>query len=175
MDPLDAALAALRGGQDVASVISQYTGASSQLADDAEVEVEERGPTYTFSGDGLSAVLDWVRKHARDYEDVLDVCEALRTLQENDGVRTVTAEFAAAMAQRVDRLAEKKLTYKARKQLPAGSFVFPKKRGYPIHDIAHARNALARVSAHGSSSEKAAVRRAVYARYPQLKNGDKKD
>ena len=62
-----------------------------------------------------------------------------------------------------------KLTYQQRKGLSGSSFVFPKKRAYPIHDMAHARNALARVAQHGSPSEQAAVKRAVYARYPGLK------
>lgn len=60
------------------------------------------------------------------------------------------------------------LTAKARKDLPSSAFVFPEKRAYPIHNIGHARNALARVSQFGTSAEKAAVRRAVYSRYPQL-------
>jgi pyrroloquinoline quinone (PQQ) biosynthesis protein C len=47
-------------------------------------------------------------------------------------------------------------------------------RAYPIHDIAHARNALARVSAYGTSEEKRRVRAAVYRRYPSLKKGKKK-
>ena len=63
-----------------------------------------------------------------------------------------------------------KLTYKQRKKLPAKSFaVDGKKRKYPIHDIAHARNALARVSAHGTPAEKAEVCRKVYAKYPSLR------
>ena len=64
-----------------------------------------------------------------------------------------------------------KLTYKQRKKLPKKSFVYPNapRDGYPIHDLAHARNALARVSQHGSSAEKAKVRAAVYRKYPELK------
>lgn len=62
-----------------------------------------------------------------------------------------------------------KLTYQQRKRLPDSAFVFPEKRAYPIQDEAHARNALARVSAYGTPSEKVAVRRAVYRRYPGLK------
>ena len=61
------------------------------------------------------------------------------------------------------------LSYSQRKQLPSSAFVFPKDRKYPIHDIAHARNALARVSQNGSPMEKAKVRRAVYRRYKQLR------
>jgi hypothetical protein len=61
------------------------------------------------------------------------------------------------------------LTYGARKKLKRGSFVFPGKRRYPIHDIAHGRNALARVSQFGSAGEKRRVRAAVYKKYPGLK------
>lgn len=64
-----------------------------------------------------------------------------------------------------------KLTYKQRKKLPRGAFVYPEapRDGYPINDLAHARNALARVSAHGTPAEKAKVRAAVYRKYPELK------
>ena len=71
-----------------------------------------------------------------------------------------------------------KLTYKQRKRLPKKSFAIPSKRtsgnkagrgAYPIPDIAHARNALARVSAYGTASEKKAVRGKVYRKYPGLK------
>jgi hypothetical protein len=47
-------------------------------------------------------------------------------------------------------------------------FAIPGKRGYPINDLAHARNALARVAQHGSPKEKAKVYRAVSRRYPGL-------
>jgi hypothetical protein len=60
-----------------------------------------------------------------------------------------------------------KLTAKARKALPAKDFAGPK-RSYPIQDKAHARNALARVSQHGSSTEKAKVRGAVKRKYPSI-------
>lgn len=41
----------------------------------------------------------------------------------------------------------------------------PGMRGYPIHDLAHARDALARSS---GKPEEAQVRAAVYKRYPAL-------
>lgn len=53
-----------------------------------------------------------------------------------------------------------------RKALPASAFVFPSKRAYPIHDLAHAKDALARSS---GKPEAAAVRAAVYRRYPNLR------
>ena len=65
-----------------------------------------------------------------------------------------------------------KLTFKQKRALPKSAFALPRGRydgAYPIQDIAHARNALARVSAFGTPAQKAAVRRAVYAKYPQLK------
>ena len=66
-----------------------------------------------------------------------------------------------------------KLTYKERKNLSDKSFVEPKERKYPIEDKAHARNALARVSQFGSSSEKSKVRSAVHRKYPAIGQADK--
>lgn len=60
-----------------------------------------------------------------------------------------------------------KLTYQKRKKLPAKAFALKGGR-YPIEDKAHARNALARVSQHGSSEEKAQVRRKVHAKFPGI-------
>lgn len=74
-----------------------------------------------------------------------------------------------------------KLTSKGRKQIKKSNFALPKGTGsnksrdqYPINDMSHARNALARVEQHGTPSEKAAVKRKVYAKYPSLKKGKKK-
>ncbi len=61
------------------------------------------------------------------------------------------------------------LTYGKRKRLRSTSFALPKERRFPINDISHARNALARVSAYGTETEKKQVRRAVYRRYPELR------
>jgi len=65
---------------------------------------------------------------------------------------------------------EKVLTTKTRKALDDSDFALPGRR-YPIHDLAHARNALARVSAYGTPEEKKKVRAAVYRKYPELRNG----
>lgn len=61
-----------------------------------------------------------------------------------------------------------KLTYAERKKLPSSTFVEPGARKYPISDASHARNALARVSQHGSSSEKSKVRAAVHRKFPGI-------
>jgi len=69
---------------------------------------------------------------------------------------------------RLRQIVEKKLTTKARKNLDDSSFVFPGERRYPIHDKSHARNALSRVSQHGSPAEKKKVRAAVKRKYPDV-------
>lgn len=61
-----------------------------------------------------------------------------------------------------------KLSTSTRNALPKSSFAEPGRRAYPIEDESHARNALARVSQHGTSSEKAAVRAAVKKKYPGI-------
>jgi hypothetical protein len=57
------------------------------------------------------------------------------------------------------------LTSKGRKSLPSSAFVFPKDKRYPIHDRAHAANALARSS---GKPEEAAVRAAVCKKFPDM-------
>lgn len=58
-----------------------------------------------------------------------------------------------------------KLTTKKRKQLKKSSFAIPEDRAYPVHDLAHAKNALARVEQHGSQEEKKRVKAAVKRKY----------
>ena len=63
-----------------------------------------------------------------------------------------------------------------RKKRPTTAFAVPKasrvggkgKGKYPIPDLAHARNALSRVSAHGSAAEKRMVKAAVKRKFPGL-------
>jgi hypothetical protein len=59
------------------------------------------------------------------------------------------------------------LTASARKHIKTSSFALPGRR-YPIEDAAHARNALSRVSQHGSPAEKVKVRAAVRRKYPGI-------
>jgi len=61
-----------------------------------------------------------------------------------------------------------KLTYEKRKHMKKSSFVFPGKKSYPINDMNHARNALARVAQHGSPAEQARVRAAVHRKFPSI-------
>jgi hypothetical protein len=59
------------------------------------------------------------------------------------------------------------LTTKTRNALPTKSFAGPD-RSYPINDPSHARNALSRVSQHGSPQLKAQVRAKVAKKYPGI-------
>lgn len=58
-----------------------------------------------------------------------------------------------------------KLTAAKRNTLGSSQFAIPSKRAYPIHDLNHARDALARAS--GKPVEEA-VKAAVHKKWPQL-------
>ena len=73
-----------------------------------------------------------------------------------------------------DDLEKAKLKAKTRNALPEGDFALPGRK-YPINDINHARNALARVSENGTPEEKAKVRAAVHKRYPEIESATKAD
>ena len=62
-----------------------------------------------------------------------------------------------------------RLTPRGRTRIKRTNFALPKERKYPIHDLAHARNALARVAQYGTASEKRRVRAAVVRKYPSLR------
>lgn len=63
--------------------------------------------------------------------------------------------------------AAKPLTAMGRNHIKKKNFALGGGR-YPIHDEAHARNALSRVAQHGSSADQAAVRAKVHAKYPGI-------
>jgi hypothetical protein len=60
------------------------------------------------------------------------------------------------------------LTARGRKRIPRSKFALPKARKYPVHDLRHARNALARVMQSGTPTERRRVKAAVKRRYPAL-------
>ncbi len=60
------------------------------------------------------------------------------------------------------------LTTTQRNKLPDSAFAIPETRSYPINTKRRARNALSRVSAFGTQSEKARVCHAVGMRYPSI-------
>lgn len=74
----------------------------------------------------------------------------------------------------------KELTTAGREKIKPKNFAVPEKSSdtgepkYPIHDTAHARNALARVSAFGTPEEKAKVRAKVHGKYPGIGDSEEK-
>lgn len=69
----------------------------------------------------------------------------------------------------------KDLTENARDKIKGKNFAIPGERKYPIEDAAHARNALARVSQHGTPSEKSEVRHAVANKWPGVIGDETKE
>ena len=76
-----------------------------------------------------------------------------------------------------------KLSYKERQGLSKSQFALPGKGegpegkqggSYPIPDESHARNALARVSQHGTEAEKRKVKSAVEKKFPDIKVSESK-
>jgi len=75
------------------------------------------------------------------------------------------------------------LTAREREDMPKSDFALPGKGegpkgagsgSYPIPDASHARSALSRVSANGTSTEKAEVREKVHEKFPDIKEDKKK-
>ena len=71
----------------------------------------------------------------------------------------------------------------AREHMPRSEFALPGKGegpkgagagSYPIPNASHARNALARVSQHGSPEEKEKVRAAVHRKFPGIGESKKR-
>lgn len=83
--------------------------------------------------------------------------------------KKLTREYKKTFTIESKRLSkDSKKTCKERKNLRASDFALPEQRKYPIYDIAHARNALSRVSANGTLVEKKEVRRAVHKRFKSI-------
>lgn len=60
-----------------------------------------------------------------------------------------------------------KLTTNARKHIASSNFALPGRR-YPIHDLSHARAALAMVAKYGTPAEQKIVRNKVKRKYPKM-------
>ena len=60
------------------------------------------------------------------------------------------------------------LTTQQRNKMKSSTFAIPGERKYPVNDIAHARNALARVAQHGTPEEKKKVIAKVCGKFPNL-------
>jgi hypothetical protein len=80
-------------------------------------------------------------------------------------------EKALPVGEEHDEVGKDDLTTEGREHISEHNFALPAERKYPIHDLAHARNALARAS---GKPEEEKVRAAVYSKYPALKERSEK-
>ena len=83
-----------------------------------------------------------------------------------------TTQFFFALSKGVIDMTKDLSSGKNRKNLKKSSFALPEQEKYPIPDLEHARNALARVAQHGTPAEQKKVRAAVEKKYPSLKKDD---
>jgi hypothetical protein len=88
-------------------------------------------------------------------------------VQEDDIVEPRSRDFLRRRQSLSTALTAAVLTTKKRDSLPDSAFALPGRR-YPIHDRAHAANALARVAQNGTTSEKARVKAAVCRKFPDM-------
>lgn len=64
-----------------------------------------------------------------------------------------------------------KLNAAKRKKIPTSQFGLPEKRGYPLPDASHARNALARADQFATPSEQSQIKAKVKSKFPGIKVG----
>ena len=129
--------------------------------------------------EACAAVASWEKKKIQHSATVMETVHTIERLSVPKS--ELTLGFALRTIREVEEidqaladgwlLEEAVLTAERRKKLPSSSFALPGGR-YPIHDEAHARNALARVAQHGTPEEKAKVRAAVKRRYPNIEIGE---
>lgn len=113
-----------------------------------------------------------------DLERVYDQLEPEELLK----IATGEADLAEVLEKRAGSMSQER-----REDLPSKAFAVPESKAkkigveseiqgeakgkYPIPDLKHARNALARVSQFGTPAEREAVRKKVYSKYPELREG----
>ena len=93
-------------------------------------------------------------------------------------VRDLSKSAAKLTQARREGLSSKQFavpTAKAKKLGVKGEIKGKAKGKYPIPDLAHARNALVRVSQHGTAGEKATVRAKVHSKFPGIGNDKQKE
>lgn len=124
----------------------------------------------SYRGPKAKAIKAELKRRLRESgEDVLasrlDRLEEAQERLEAAGDNAEIVRARAAVRALREGLTEATLTARARKQIDPSDFVFPKDKRYPIHDRAHASNALARSA---GKPEASTVKSKVCARYPDL-------
>jgi hypothetical protein len=84
--------------------------------------------------------------------------------------KTVTTTTTTRRTTRENPKRRKNLSESYRRSLPASDFAIPKRRAYPIQSQTQAKRALAFAAWPQNAKDRAAVRRAVFKRYPELRD-----
>jgi hypothetical protein len=185
-----------RGGKDTSSAIAIAVGRVKKWASGAGVD----GKTQAKAA---AALAQWEKIRAKAHADNVKLSAVqlygdtfeisynslwgLKDVPISDGALALAARFEDCSRNSLSALdniltlsrGQKEvislsdLTTKKRKKLSDDDFALPDERRYPIHDEAHARNALARVAQHGTPEEKKKVKAAVKRKHPNIKvDGD---
>lgn len=123
----------------------------------------------------LDGILAW--QGLPTHTEIMDKVNEIEDKGDEDPMGS-PSRYESSAQEVVDRLLEddlineKKLTTDKRNRLKSSTFALSSERKYPIDTIARARNALARVSQHGTPDEKKRVRAAVYRKYPSIKDNN---
>lgn len=153
-------------------------GQSGAAVRAVQQEIGMGQPTGNFDQATVKAVKQYQRDNGLAVDGIVgaqtaasllgSTARAPGALGQNQEVKLAQMIKAKGKTKGRGKLQEAELDSKARKELKDSDFAIPEKRAYPIHDEAHARNALARVAQHGSPEEKKRVRAAVKRKHKKL-------
>lgn len=122
-------------------------------------------PDKAFNKKQLAKGMKVEREHTKDKQSQKEIAED-HLAEDPEYYEKLEKMEKKGFALGFEKIA-KVLTTKARKHIKQENFALPGKR-YPIHDLAHGRNAIARVMQYGTPEEQAKVKAAVYKKYPAL-------
>lgn len=128
-------------------------------------KLKSAGPKYPTNKARISAAVGRLRRNPNKVAKIRRALNMSAIIQE--------ADWRVANGSKVIDLAT--LSAAKRKALKTSSFAVPKGKGskpekdsYPVNDLAHAKNALARVAQNGTPAEKRMVIAAVRRKFPNL-------
>ena len=149
------------GGNTTAGDITQSENKKNMKKIDANIEAAKH-----YSEGGETKDTDLAPPAQANLDDIYKPTE-LPEPEKQEKRRTVEEEMPEPEKSKGNYAEGGQLTAEARKHIAPKNFALPNGR-YPIEDANHARNALARVSQHGSPEEKAEVRAKVHTKYPGI-------
>lgn len=137
------------------------------VGDDSNPDIDRGG--VSLSKSALSAITLAEVKHIEDDQIEIGIKEEMEHTTDPAVARQIAMDHLKENPdyyRKLKSIGLKEINANARKHIAPTNFVFPKEKRYPIHDLAHARNALARAS---GKPEESKVKSAVYKKWPSLK------